>query len=190
MRNIKKRERLSNSGRILLFSDRSSGTRKAIFRDLVMLFYATTGRLKILKRIISSSIGLSSAEYSIVAALYRLGPKSGSRVKEIAEYLHMAPENATTAIKKLVKRNWIIKVIHPTDARAVILRLRPAARKRIDILTNKLRDVNEVWFREMTDAEIQLLIVFMERVLTGFDGALQLTKETFAPQAGYEDDNE
>ena len=60
---------------------RNSGARQAMsFRDLVMLFYATTGRLQRLKRVVASSVGLNSAEYSIVAALYRLGPKRGIRV--------------------------------------------------------------------------------------------------------------
>ena len=54
-----------------------------MFRDVVMLFYATSGRLQRLKRLVASSVGLNSAEYSIVAALYRLGPKTGIRVRDL-----------------------------------------------------------------------------------------------------------
>ena len=133
---------------------RNSGARQAMFRDLVMLFYATTGRLQRLKRVVASSVGLNSAEYSIVAALYRLGPKRGIRVREIADYLHMAPENVTTAVGKLVETKWVIKTIDPSDARAVTLRLHSAARKRIDMLTSELREINDVRFQEMTAAEI------------------------------------
>src|SRR5690242_1710484 len=82
---------------------RSSGPRPAMFRDLVMLLYATTGRLQRLKRLVASVVGLNSAEYSIVAALYRLGPNSGIRVRDIGNYLHMAPENVTTVVGKLVR---------------------------------------------------------------------------------------
>src|SRR5436853_1764876 len=72
---------------------RIPGARSAMFRDVVMLLYATTGRLQRLKRVVASSVGLNSAEYSIVAALYRLGPDSGIRVRDVAKYLHMAPDN-------------------------------------------------------------------------------------------------
>jgi DNA-binding MarR family transcriptional regulator len=157
-----------------------NGARKAMFRDLVVLFYATTGRLKRLRRVIASSVGLNSAEYSIVAALYRLGPKNGSRIIEIADYLHMAPENVTTVVGRLVETKWVIKTIDPSDARAVTLRLHSAARKRIDKLTAELREVNDIWFKEMTASEIQLLIVFLERVLNGFDAAYQKAKEKFS----------
>ena len=76
---------------------RMSGARATMFRDVVMLLYTTTGRLQRLKRLVASTVKLNSTEYSIVAALYRLGPKAGIRVRDIANYLHMAPENVTTA---------------------------------------------------------------------------------------------
>jgi len=176
--------------RLVTSSARNAGARPAMFRDVVMLFYATTGRLQRLKRLIASSVGLNSAEYSIVAALYRLTPKSGSRVREIADYLHMAPENVTTAVGRLVEAKWVIKAIDPSDARAVTLRLHPSARKRIDKLTAELREVNDVWFQDMTAAEIQLLIVFLERVLNGFDAAYQRAKEKFPAQSDQWDDRE
>ena len=94
-----------------------------MFRDVVLLFYATIGRLQRLRRLIASSVDLNSAEYSIVAALYRLGPKSGVRIREIA--VHMAPENVTTAVGKLVATKWVVKTIDPDDARAVTLYTRP-----------------------------------------------------------------
>ncbi len=191
MRKSRAGERLSNSPvKLVPISSRHSGNRQAVFRDVVMLFYATTGRLQRLRRLIASSVGLNSAEYSIAAALYRLGPKTGSRVKEIADYLHMAPENVTTAVGNLVEKNWAIKAIDPSDARAVTLRLHPAGRKRIDKLTDELREVNDVWFQEMTGAEIQMLIIFLERVLNGFDGAFHRAKEKFPPQTERGDEHD
>ena len=172
---------LSNSlERIARTTVRGPASRQSMFRDVVMLLYATTGRLQRLRRLIAASVGLNSAEYSIVAALYRLGPNSSIRIKEIADYLHMAPENVTTAVGKLVASKWIIKTLDPQDQRAVTLRLHRTARKRLDKLTDELGDVNDVWFKEMTAAEIQVLITFLKRVLNGFDGALVKAKEKFS----------
>jgi len=70
---------------------RISTARAAMFRDVVMLLYATTGRLQRLKRLVASTMDLNPAEYSIVLALHRLGPQAGTRVRDIANYLHMAP---------------------------------------------------------------------------------------------------
>lgn len=162
---------------------RNTAARSAMFRDVVMLLYATTGRLQRLKRLVASTVGLNAAEYSIVAALYRLGPNSGIRVRDVAKYLHMAPENVTTAVGKLVKAKWVVKAIDPSDARAVTLTLHRSARQRIDRLTDELVEVNDVWFRDMAPQEIHRLSQYLERVLDGFDGAYQRAREKFrSPQ--------
>jgi DNA-binding MarR family transcriptional regulator len=158
---------------------RSVNTRSAMFRDVVMLLYATTGRLQRLKRLVASTVELNSAEYSIVAALYRLGPQAGIRVRDIAQYLHMAPENVTTAVGRLVKAKWVVKALDPSDARAVTLTLHRSARQRIDRLTEELVEINDVWFRDMAPAEIQQLSKYLERLLDGFDAAYQKASDKF-----------
>ena len=172
-------ERRANPSIRPVVGPRSSAVRSAMFRDVVMLLYATTGRLQRLKRLVASSVGLNSAEYSIVAALYRLGPKAGIRVRDIAKYLHMAPENVTTAVGRLVKTKWVVKAIDPGDARAVTLTLHRSARQRIDRLTEELVEVNDVWFRDMGPAEIHQLSKYLERILDGFDAAYQRGWEKF-----------
>jgi DNA-binding MarR family transcriptional regulator len=163
----------------LAATTRNADVRPEIFRDVVMLLYATTGRLQRLRRLVASSVGLSAAEYLIVVALYRLGPKSGVRVREIADYLHLAPENVTTAVNKLVSTKWVVKAIDRSDARAVTLRLHSSARKRMDRLTVDLKEVNDIWFHELNAAEMQLLKTCLELVLNGFDAAYQKAGETF-----------
>jgi DNA-binding MarR family transcriptional regulator len=150
-----------------------------MFRDVVMLLYATTGRLQRLKRLIASTVGMNSTEYSIVAALYRLGPNSGIRVSDIAQYLHMAPENVTTAVGHLVKAKLVVKAIDQRDARAVTLTLHRSARQRIDRLTEELLEVNDVWFRDMSPQEIYELSEYLTKVLDGFDSAYQRAWEKF-----------
>jgi DNA-binding MarR family transcriptional regulator len=157
----------------------SDKARATMFRDVVTLFYATTGRLRSLKRLVASSIGLNSADYSIVAALYRLNTEQGVRVKEVAEYLHLSPENITTAVQRLVSEKWVVKSDHPSDARAVTLKLSASARKRIDALTTELREINDLWFKEMSTTQIQQLIEYLETVLDGFDIAHEKAKEKF-----------
>jgi DNA-binding MarR family transcriptional regulator len=156
-----------------------SRARSEMFRDLVMLFYATTGRLRTLRRLVASSVGLSSADYSIVAALYRLNHRPGVRIKEIADYLHLSPENVTTAVQRLASQNWVKKADHPSDARGVTLRLSPDATKRIDALTVELREINEIWFANMTTAEIKSLIGYLDKVLDGFDPAHERARDKF-----------
>jgi DNA-binding MarR family transcriptional regulator len=177
MPKAKARERRSNLSIRPIIVPRSFSARAAMFRDVVMLLYATTGRLQRLKRLVASTVHLNSAEYSIVAALYRLGPKSGIRVSEIAKYLHMAPENVTTAVGRLVKTKWVVKAIDPADARAVTLTLHRSARQRIDRLTEELLEINDVWFRDMAPGEIHQLSKYLERVLDGFDAAYQKAQD-------------
>ena len=158
---------------------RNSSARAAMFRDVVMLLYATTGRLQRLKRLVASTVDLNPAEYSIVAALYRLSPQAGIRVRDIASYLHMAPENVTTTVGGLVKSKWVVKALDPNDARAVTVTLHRSARQRIDRLTEELAEVNDAWFRDMTPAEIQQFSKYLERVLDGFDAAYKKASDKF-----------
>jgi DNA-binding MarR family transcriptional regulator len=157
----------------------TAGARSEMFRDVVMLFYATTGRLRSLKRLVASSVGLSSADYSIVAALYRLNHQPGVRIKEIADYLHLSPENVTTAVQRLASQNWVKKENHPSDARGVTLRLSSVATKRIDELTRELREINEIWFAELSTQEIISLIGYLDKVLDGFDSAYERARDKF-----------
>ncbi len=159
-----------------------SRARAEMFRDLVMLFYATTGRLRSLRRLVASAVGLSSADYSIVAALYRLNHVPGVRIKEIADYLHLSPENVTTAVQRLASRNWVKKSDDPSDARGVTLRLSADATRRIEALTQELREINELWFAQMTTAEIRSLIGYLDKVLDGFEPAFERVREKFTPK--------
>jgi len=172
-------ERRTNPTIRPIIGPRNSSARSGMFRDVVMLLYATTGRLQRLKRLVASTVDLNPTEYSIVAALYRLGPKADIRVINIAQYLHMAPENVTTAVGRLVKMKWVVKTIDPNDARAVTLTLHRSARQRIDRLTAELVEINDVWFRDMTPAEIHQLTRYLERVLDGFDAAYRRALEKF-----------
>ena len=158
---------------------RISTARAAMFRDVVMLLYATTGRLQRLKRLVASTMDLNPAEYSIVLALHRLGPQAGTRVRDIANYLHMAPENVTTTVGRLVKSKWVVKALDHNDARAVTVTLHRSARQRIDRLTEELAEVNDAWFRDMTPAEIQQLSKYLERMLDGFDAAYKKASDKF-----------
>jgi DNA-binding MarR family transcriptional regulator len=181
MPKTKTAERRTNTAFRPVAGPRSANARPAMFRDVVMLLYATTGRLQRLKRLVASTVDLNSAEYSIVAALYRLGPKAGARVRDIAQYLHLAPENVTTAVGRLVRAKWVVKAIDPSDARAVTLTLHRSARQRIDELTDELMEINDVWFRDMAPAEIQQFSEYLERLLDGFDAAYQKASEKFKP---------
>jgi len=172
-------ERRTNASVRPIGGPRNSTARAAMFRDVVMLLYATTGRLQRLKRLVASTMDLNPAEYAIVAALYRLGPKAGIRVRDIAAYLHVAPENVTTTVGGLVKSKWVVKALDPTDARAVTVTLHRSARQRIDRLTEELAEVNDAWFRDMSPAEIQQFSEYLERVLDGFDAAYQKASDKF-----------
>jgi DNA-binding MarR family transcriptional regulator len=163
---------------------RANGIRPETFRDVVMLLYATTGRLQRLRRLVASYLDLNSTEYLIVAALSRLRPKGGVRVREIADYLHMAPENVTTAVGKLVAAKWIVKEVDPSDARAVTLRLQAPMQGRMDRLTDALQEVNAQWFQELNATDLQQLTSYLERVVQGFDAGLHKAEELFRPRSG------
>jgi hypothetical protein len=46
-------------------------------------------------------------------------------------------------------------------------------------LTEDLGEINDIWFQDMSAADIQLLMVYLGRVLDGFDAAYQRASEKF-----------
>ena len=72
-----------------------------------------------------------------------------------------------------------MKAFDPNDARAVTVTLHRSARQRMDRLTDELAEVNEVWFRDMTPAEIHQFSKYIERVLNCFDDAYEKASDKF-----------
>jgi DNA-binding MarR family transcriptional regulator len=125
------------------------------FREFVADFYAAVAGAQSLQRALAKSVGLSSAEFSILLATWDLQKRAAVGVTAVAKHLHVAAAHVTAEVGKLVRAGYIKKTQHPKDTRAVILALTKKGEKTLNDLTPLLRDINDRLFAiDAPDSEI------------------------------------
>ena len=148
----------------------------ARLRELVSLMYAAAGRLQSMRRELARSLNVGAAELSVLLTLYGTPRDGGMRIKEIADNLHIAAANVTASVNTLEGENWIEKANDSRDSRAVLVSLTDDGKRRLDQFTDKLRTVNDIWFREISAREYTYVTQFLRRIISQFDSAYYAAK--------------
>lgn len=72
------------------------------------------------------------------------GGEPGLRLKELAEWLHIAPRSATEVVDQLTAKGLVARSAHPTDRRATLLSLtEEGARLREQVQADRRRETDE-----------------------------------------------
>ena len=118
----------------------------AVLREFVADLYAAISRMRILRKTIAHSVNLSSAEYSVLLAVWYLQRRGETTVRAIANHLHVAGAHVTTEVGKLVKLGLLIKTSHSKDKRAVGVQLSRAGHEVFQRISPMLRKINDYFF--------------------------------------------
>src|SRR3569623_760369 len=113
----------------------------AKLRIFVADMYAAMSLLRLLRQEIASVLSLSSAEYSVLLAVWYLERGNDLTLRAIADHLHVAPAYVTTEVARLVENGLLTKRPDPVDRRAVGVDLTAAARDMLAPLAPMLRVV-------------------------------------------------
>jgi len=114
----------------------------AKLRMFVADMYAAMSLLRLLRQEIASVLSLSSAEYSVLLAVWYLERGKDLTLRAIADHLHVAPAYVTTEVARLVENGLLTKRPNPVDRRAVGVEMTASARDMLAPLAPMLRDVN------------------------------------------------
>jgi DNA-binding MarR family transcriptional regulator len=143
-------ERLSLAGRASRALSRGNGggsaqdipTEDAKLRMFVADMYAAMSLLRLLRQEIASVLSLSSAEYSVLLAVWYLERGGDLTLRAIADHLHVAAPYVTAEVARLVDKGLLAKRPDAVDRRAVGVELTDPARELLAPLAPMLREVN------------------------------------------------
>jgi DNA-binding MarR family transcriptional regulator len=111
-------------------------------RTFIADMYAGMSLLRLLRQEIASVLSLSSAEYSVLLAVWYLERGSDMTLRAIADHLHVAAAYVTAEVARLVGKGLLAKKPDPLDRRAVAVELTTASRELLSRLAPMLRDIN------------------------------------------------
>jgi DNA-binding MarR family transcriptional regulator len=114
----------------------------AKLRMFVADMYAAMSLLRLLRQEIASALSLSSAEYSVLLAVWYLERGNDMTLRAIADHLHVAPAYVTAEVARLVDKGLLTKKPDLVDRRAVGVELTATSREMLAPLAPMLRDVN------------------------------------------------
>lgn len=114
----------------------------AVLREFIADLYASMSIMRLLRQEIAAVLSLTSAEYSVLLAVWYLERGGEMTVRAISDHLHVAAAYVTSEISRLVEKGLLIKRPHPVDRRAVGVGLTSSGRDVLLRLEPMLRDIN------------------------------------------------
>ena len=114
----------------------------AALREFIADLYAAMSMMRLLRQEVAAALCLTSAEYSVLLAVWYLEREGEMTVRAISDHLHVAAAYVTSEVARLVGKGLLVKRPHPIDRRAVGVALTKAARDVFRRLGPMLRDIN------------------------------------------------
>jgi DNA-binding MarR family transcriptional regulator len=142
----------------------------AKMRTFIADMYAAMSLLRLLRQEIASTLSLSSAEYSVLLAVWYLERGSDMTLRAIADHLHVAAAYVTAEVGKLVEKGLLTKKPDPLDRRAVAVELTPTSRELLSRLGLMLRDINAPLLAGISVRDLDTVHRFFRGIISrGYD---------------------
>lgn len=117
-------------------------------------------------RALGDAVGLTTAQAAVLAVLDRSG---GVSQRTIARELGLNESALTPMIARLVRMELVDRVRDETDVRAWRLELSPTGREVLEATKAPFGTVNAVLDRELDEAEIERLVVYLNRIVDALE---------------------
>jgi DNA-binding MarR family transcriptional regulator len=137
----------------------------AKLREFVADLYAAMSMMRLLRQEIAATLSLTSAEYSVLLAVWYLERENEMTVRAIADHLHVAAAYVTSEITRLVKNGLLTKKPDKLDRRAVGVRLTKAARELLSQLEPMLREINRPLFNGLSVRDLATVHRFLQGII-------------------------
>ena len=142
-------------------------------REFVADFYAAMSMMRILRQEIASTLLLTSAEYSVLLAVWYLEPKKEITVRAIADHLHVAAAYVTSEVSRLVAKGLLTKTRDKIDRRAVGIGLTRAARDLLARLERILGEINRPLFSSLSFRDLASVHRFLRAIIENGSDAIR-----------------
>jgi DNA-binding MarR family transcriptional regulator len=127
--------------------------------------YAAMSLLRLLRQEIASVLSLSSAEYSVLLAVWYLERGSDLTLRAIADHLHVAAPYVTAEVARLVDKGLLAKRPDAVDRRAIGVALTEPARELLAPLAPMLRAVNASLLAGVSMRELDTVHRFFKAII-------------------------
>jgi DNA-binding MarR family transcriptional regulator len=145
-------------------------------REFVADFYAAMSMMRILRQEIASTLLLTSAEYSVLLAVWYLERKKEITVRAIADHLHVAAAYVTSEVSRLVAKGLLTKTRDKVDRRAVGIGLTSAARDLLARLERILGEINRPLFSSLSFRDLASVHRFLRAIIENGPDAIRATQ--------------
>ncbi len=119
-----------------------------------------------------SRFGLKSAHWRIMSLLGSQGPVS---TRDLASYLSTEKSAVSRATSELIKRGYVLRVLHPVDRRLLMLHFSPKGKRLFDQMSALALDFEDALLEHVTPEEIAVIDFALGRLR---DAALAYEAET------------
>lgn len=148
------------------------------FRQFIHDLLSVSVQLQAVRAAMGKLIGLTGAQYSVLAAVYhltRLG--EAATVSRLAEHLHVSGTFVTAETRKLAALDLIEKAANPVDGRSVLLRLTQAGAAKLEDVRPVVRRLNDEIFRNVDRSAFDVMAPLVADLAHTLEDALALTKQ-------------
>ena len=98
--------------------------------------------------------GLKSAHWRIMSLLGSVGPVS---TRELASHLSTEKSAISRATSELIKRGYVLRVLHPVDRRLLMLHFAPKGKRLFEQMSAVALDYEDALLAHVTPEEIAVL---------------------------------
>ena len=155
--------------------DKSGSTDKR-FRQLIYDLSVAGNLLEVARQNLAQKIGVTPPQYNILMVIAQYQDKSGLRLTEVADHLHVTISHVTNEVKKLEKSKWLSVVISPIDKRARLVKINQSAENKIFSLGGHQRGVNNHLFRNLTKSNFEKISIIMAKLVEDFIETIEVIK--------------
>jgi DNA-binding MarR family transcriptional regulator len=142
----------------------------AVMREFIADLYAAMSMMRLLRQEIAAALSLTSAEYSVLLAVWYLEREGEMTVRAISDHLHVAAAYVTSEVARLVDKGLLVKRPHPVDRRAVGVALTKSARGVLVQLGPMLRDINRPLLPDVSYRDMVTVHRFLRSIIDhGYD---------------------
>jgi len=137
----------------------------AWLREFIADLYAAMSMMRLLRQEIAAALSLTSAEYSVLLAVWYLEREGDMTVRAISAHLHVAAAYVTAEVARLVEKGLLIKRPHPIDGRAVGVTLTKSAHDVLFQLGPMLREVNRPLLKSVDYRDLATVHRFLRSII-------------------------
>jgi DNA-binding MarR family transcriptional regulator len=147
--------------------DAQGGDRR--FRQMLYDISTAATLLESARAYLASRLDVTPPQYNMLMVIAQFEGERGLSINEVAAHLHVSNTFVTAEVNKLVKRDLVVKVPNPEDARSVLLNLTAEGERQVQALEQDLMFVNDRLFAGLGASDFEQFSRIIAALIPDFE---------------------